>query len=837
MYKTDLSEKNDGIFLNHENLKIKVLEEEHMKKVILILILTLGKVLVAQSTSLNGTVKDKENKQPLNSATVTLHNIQDSAMVTGAATDANGNFVIPGVKNGEYYLKVSYIGYEPLFINKLSVQSQGKMEIGDLQLSSTAYATSDVVVTAEKNLLEYNFDKKVINVAKDMTSVGGTALDILKNTPSVTVDSDGNVSLRGKQNVTILVDGQPRPMGNNGGSILEMIPAGMIDKIEIITNPSARYEASGDTGIINIITKKNRSEGFNTQVSVNAGTGDKYGGSTNLNYKIGDFNLYGSYNVNSNRMNMRMYQYRELFVTPGNTSYLVQNMARDMHMKTHTINFGLDYNLTETDKLTFSVDTRFFDRSLGGNLNTLSYTGILPNNPSYSKMGNAFDTKGIDLRAGYKKDFTGKGHELTADLFWSYGDDTFNNETFNQYYDQNLNPLAPIKWMTGNFNVNRVGTLQIDYVNPIENGPKIEAGYKGSIKGLDNNYNYYNFDFNTNQYVNNAARNNNFVYNEQIHSLYGMYADSLLGIKYQVGLRGEQTIIDADQKNINKKINRSYFDLFPSLNLNYMITQENGLHFSYSRRINRPNQWWLNPAVNYIDSTNSFFGNPELNPEYTNSFEFGVDNYFKDFDVTTSLFYKASDDQITQYRQLNSATGVFENTVYNIGESKNYGLELVLNTRFLQWLRINGSASFYKNELSGNISNYSFSNNSFDFTSRLFANVTLPENIFMQLMVFYMGPTATAQGTRKEMYWTDISFRKDFFNNKLSLTLKVNDIFKTMKFAMDTNGPNFTSMNEFSRDSRIFTLGITWKLDAQFRQPDRKRPNGDGGQPGGDMMF
>ncbi|NUM72183.1 MAG: TonB-dependent receptor [Ignavibacteriaceae bacterium] len=808
-----------------------------MKKVILILILMVGKVLVAQSTSLNGKVTDKENKQPLNAATVTLHNITDSAMVTGAATDANGNFIIPGVKNGDYYLKISYIGYEPLFVNKLNIQSQGKMEIGDLQLSSTAYATSDVVVTGEKNLLEYNFDKKVINVAKDMTSVGGTALDILKNTPSVTVDSDGNVSLRGKQNVTILVDGQPRPMGNNGGSILEMIPAGMIDKIEIITNPSARYEASGDTGIINIITKKNRSEGFNTQVSLNAGTGDKYGGSTNLNYKIGDFNLYGSYNVNSNRMDMRMYQYRELFVTPGNTSYLVQNMARDMHMKTHTINFGFDYNLTETDKLNFSIDTRFFDRSLGGNLNTSSYTSILPNNPSYSKMGNAFDTQGIDLRAGYKKEFAEKGHELTADLFWSYGDDTFNNETFNQYYDQNTNPLLPIKWMTGNFNINRVGTLQIDYVNPIENGPKIEAGYKGSAKGLDNNYNYYNFDFNTNQYVNNAARNNNFIYNEQIHSLYGMYADSLLGIKYQLGLRGEQTIINADQKNINKEINRSYFDLFPSLNLNYMITQENGLHFSYSRRINRPNQWWLNPAVNYIDSTNSFFGNPELNPEYTNSFEFGVDNYFKDFDVTTSLFYKASDDQITQYRQLNSATGVFENTVYNIGESRNYGLELVLNTRFLPWLRINGSASLYKNELTGNIASNSFSNNSFDFTSRLFANVTLPENIFMQLMVFYMGPTATAQGTRKEMYWTDISFRKDFFNNKLSLTFKVNDIFKTMKFAMDANGPNFNSMNEFSRDSRIFTLGITWKLDAQFRQPDRKRPNGDGGQPGGDMMF
>jgi len=802
-------------------------------KYIISALIILTVTVFSQSATLKGKIYDQDNNQPLNAASVTLHSQADSSMITGAASDAKGNFVLNNIRQGNYYLRVSYIGYQTVTLPSVIVDKPGEKDLGEIKISSKAVNIGDVLVTGEKQQFEYNFDKKVINVDKDLTAVGGTVLDILKNTPSIQVDQDNNITLRGKSNIKILIDGKPRPF-TDAGTLLEMIPASQIDRIEIITNPSARYDAEGDTGIINIITKKEEKSGFNTIASLTAGTGDKYGGSLNLNYNIGALNLYSSYNVRSDRRTMNMNQYRETYFT-DTTSFLDQRMNRGMGIKVHSVSLGMDYALSATDKFNFSGDYRYHDREVGGLLNSAQYTRF-NNLPSYyNKINDAANDYGYELRAGYMKEFRGKDHELLVDAYYGYDTDKDINNTFVQYYDLQSNPLNPVLWETETGEKNHSGTLQIDYINSIIGGPKIEGGYKLEFRNNDDRYSYFNFPSVSAGRIEDPTKANNFLYERMVHSLYALYSDSLGALRYQLGFRVENTYLSGDQQNINKKFERNFTDYFPTLNMNYMFDESRGVYFNYSRRINRPNGRQLNPFVEVVDSTIIRYGNPELNPEYADAYELGFDNFFDFGDVSVAGFYRKSVDQIQMYRTLNT-NGVFENTFLNFAVGENYGLEFLYNLNFVRWLRINGDVSYFKTTVEGNAGLTKISNFNYSWAGRINSSIILPEAFFIQLMAVYRGPSATPQGTRFEMYWMDLAFRKDFFNGKLSLNLRFSDVFNTMKFKSDSREATFFATNEFIRESQVITLGITWRLDSTQKQPDKKRPNNENGG-GDDMMF
>lgn len=783
-----------------------------------------------------GVVKDASTKKAIEYATVGLYKVQDSSMVTGNVTDKLGEFAIETSAPGKYYLAVSFIGYNKTIKEDIQIDfTNSTVNVGTLFLTPNT-ELSTVKVEGEKDLVTLDIDKKVYDVSKNITNTGGSASDVLGNVPSVSVDVDGNVSLRGSESVIILIDGRPSGLsGNSRKAILDNIPASSIESVEIISNPSAKYDADGMSGIINIKLKKDKKQGLNGSLAFSAGTRDKYNAAFSLNFRDKKVNFYTNYSYRYNNSFNKGYTLNNFF--GEDTSYYIDQSSLGFRKGgNHLVRAGFDFypNLTNT----FSISGSFgYNYNTNVSATVYNYQNSL-RDPLYTNVreqGTTENSFNYDLNGAWKHTFVKKGRELSAEASYSGNDGPENTQYRNILKDSAghwLN-LRPALQNTDRISSFSVVTVQMDFVEPLRKNMGLEVGVKSTTRHNDNDFRSRSFDYGNMQFVNDAFITNRFVYHEQVYASYASLSHSIKKWGYKVGLRVEHTRINSDLVTTQVKNAKNYTGFFPSAHVAFKPTQGWELRLSYSRRINRPRIHDLNPFTDYSDPVNLMAGNPNLNPEYINSGEFNVSFSKKKHSVSGSVYYRYTENVMTRFRTVDTASGTSVTSQYNVGFAHSAGVELISRHELFKWWNITANVNAFYYKISSNNSFGNLSNNNIGGFGRIISNWKFLKGTEAQLTLGYWAPSAAPQGAAKAIWGIDVGLKKDFWKNRITVNLAVTDIFNTRRFAIVSQGENFSLDLYRKRETRIATLTVTLKLGKQ--DAGQRRNRGGGGNDGGGM--
>lgn len=781
---------------------------------------------------LTGKVIESEEAKPLMYASIVLNTVKDSTMVSGAITREDGTFTMEELPPGTYFITINYVGFPPQDFNNIRITfREPEYDMGVIEISPSAQVLNEVTVEAARSLMETGLDRRVINVGQEITAIGGTGLDIMQNIPSVAVDFDGNVSLRGSSNVTILIDGRPSTLtGLSGSEALEQIPAEMIERVEVITNPSARYNPEGTSGIINVVLKQQRRPGYNGMASLNAGSAGRYSGSINLNYKVNKLNFFTNYSGRLSDMDFFGNSMRETF-NAGSSNFMDQDITGDMGMNSHNIQAGIDYNFNQKNTLTFSSSYSNWNRSFD-NLTEYMLYSDLTNPNSLFLMDNETDMlhNSFTHQLNFRRTYDEKHRELIADVSFSTRNMDRNENFFQEFYEQNWsNPNGQILEERSNmFGDNWSFTTQLDYVHPLSEESKFETGYRIQLREMDSNFNFENFNPETGDWINNPNRSNHFIYDEQIFAAYGMYATMLGKFSIQAGLRAEQTFTTADQRSdVDPAYNNQYLSLFPTAHIRRNFENNQSMQISYSRRINRPHNRNINPFLRYNSEYDVSFGNPDLSPEFINSYEIGYQKFWNTTTLNPSLFYRYTNGMITRYRYVDQIEGndVTVSTYDNLNRGISYGTELILTQRISNWWNVNTTLSYFRSIIDG--AQMAEEADSYSWSGRFVSNMNLGSGWNLQVNGFYRSPIIMLQGEMDAMYSASAGVRKNIWGNTGTISLNISDIFNTLRFSMYNYGDNFSMDMERWRTSRMISLGFTYRINEFERRNNRRsRDNG-----------
>ena len=797
-----------------------------MKKFMIISLLILyAGLTIAQKTTMRefkieGIVTDTKNA-PVPYANVVLYNSSDSLLINGTTTDSDGKFeIMAGSSN--YYLKISFLSYQTKTIPDLKFNNKG-IALNRIVLEDNSQLLNEVVITGQRSQLQLDLDKKVFNVGSDITSLGGSAADILNNVPSVAVEMDGTVTLRGSENVRILIDGKPSGLvGLRSTDALRQLQGDIIEKVEIITNPSARYDAAGEVGIINLVLKKNKNKGLNGIFTANAGYPSYYGGSYSINYRKDKLNFFSNYGVSyrSNPGKGSTYQN----YSGADTSFIFNEKSIELRSGlSNNFMFGSDYYFSEKSSLTASF---LYENSQERNSNKIEYTDYAGDNSfiQSTKREESGKSKENNFEAalGYKKKFERKDQELTVDFKWMQTKEP-NNSDIKQYNASGINDLNQ---RSGTSEDEYNYLLQADYIHPFLNNVKLETGLKSNIRIVNSNY-YFEQQDNSLNWVSFPAYVNNLVYNEKIYAAYLMSSYEFKSISVQAGLRGEFSDISTELTKTNEKNHRSYLDLFPSASLSYKVNDNHTFQISYSRRLNRPHFRMLMPYDGFGDSRILEQGNPDLNPEYTDSYETGYFMDYEKFNVLSTVYYRHRTGVIQRFSSVDSV-GITHIVPVNISTQNAYGLELNLTYEIDRSLRFNSNFNFYKAITKGNYDKKDFTSETYSWTNRSSLAVNLFGSDF-QTTFNYRAPRITPQGKDLSVYYVDLGVTREIFDGKGTLAFNVRDLFNSRKRSSIVNSDGLYSRSENRFHSRQFLLTFTFRLnkEANNRDDERDEPNGD----------
>jgi outer membrane receptor protein involved in Fe transport len=778
---------------------------------------------------LKGQILDAVSNQPIEYSTIALFQMRDSAVSGGTITDPKGNFKVEQIPAGRYNVRVQFMGYETMIIKDIAFRpAEPEVNLGTIKLKPSASSLAGVEVTAEREMMVSNLDKKIINVDKSIASIGGSAVDVMQNIPSVSVDADGNVSLRGSDNITILVDGKPTGLAEiSSGDLLQQIPASSIESVEIITNPSVRYDPEGTSGIINIVLKKRSLQGLNGLVSFTAGTGDRYNTSINLNYRKDKFNVFAGYDNRLGRFNSTGVTERNTFNDEGST-LLLQNQVMKNRRDMHNVNTGIDYQLNDFNTLSFNFKIRQMTFGNEGDNRSYTFNEALDTLRNFNRFSESErNIKSYNYTVSYKRTYATKGKELTADFIINDNKMNGNQDIVQTEYTPGFNPDQPSLQRSTSRNTNMMYVAQANFALPMLNGGRIETGFKSSLKDITMRNGLSDFNYPVNDWIFNESAINNFDYFEQIHAVYGIYSASFKNLKYQAGLRAEQLISESDIIQANDQFDLSYLSLFPSVHMVYELTKTQQMSVSYSRRIRRPDNRQLNPYVDYSDSLNIRYGNPKLKPEFVNSYELGWSNFWGKNSVNATLFYRQTVGVINHITRLESP-GVTATTYENLNNGKSYGIELIGSREFAKWMKTNLNVSFFRSEIDGSQTLGIEGSESFEWMAKLNLNFPIRKDLNLSLAGNYNSPRTMAQGKMKEVYFADVAVRYDFMKNKASLSFRVSDIFDSRRFDGETWGEGFNIKMNRKMESRVAYLGFTYRINNYNRQRERDRNNQNG---------
>jgi outer membrane receptor protein involved in Fe transport len=756
----------------------------------------------------------------------------DSVLVTGAVSDGEGQFTIP-VKPGAYYLMVTFLSFEEKLIPNINVVDKN-ITLGKITLKAGSKILDAVTIQGEKSQMELYLDKRVFQVGKDLSNISGSAAEILDNVPSVAVDVDGNISLRGSGNVRILIDGRPSGMtGISTADALRQVQGNLIESIEVITNPSARYDAEGEVGIINIILKKEKNKGVNGSFSFNAGYPDNYGGSFNLNFRKQNLNFFSSYGFLYRSNPGTGFSTQSFRDTERDTTFsFLQNNSRTRSGTSHNIRAGLDYYFSNTSILTGSFIIRASD---GLNRSENNYEYFDSNNTSVSSIvRNEDETEpelNTEIALSYRKEYARKGQLLTADFKWIENVETEKSEF--REYDFTQDSLTLQR--SSNTENERNALIQLDYVHPFNEKGKIEAGFKSTLRVIDNDFKVEQQDEENNNWTILPSLNNNLIYTENIHAAYIIAGNEIKQFSWQAGLRGELSDIAVELTETNEINYQNYFNLFPSAHLSYQFSPEKTIQLSYSYRLSRPSFRDLMPFSNYSDNRNVRIGNPNLRPEYTNSIELGY-LLTKDWgSILSSAYYRYRTGVVQSItEQVPDSIGYTRTLPVNLASENAYGLEFNFAYNPVKWWRLNTNANFYRSIIDGDYEEQRFYSDTYTWNSRTTSRITFLKVWDFQAGFNYRAPRITPQGRDLSMYFIDLGLSRDFLKGNATITFSVRDLLNTRKFRSIIEEDDYRLEREFQWRARQFLITLNYRLNSK-KSNRPKESNGDSDNDGSEF--
>lgn len=774
---------------------------------------------------IRGKVTEGKSAVPMEYASIALFSYKDSSLIGGTVSSPDGTFQIDQVPFGRYYIEANFIGYEKKVIAPVMVTPQNKIvDLGNISLELARQSIDEVEVVADRKHVEYKIDKKVINVSQDLNAAGGTAVDVLENVPSVQVDIEGNVSVRGSSGFTVLIDGKPTVL--QGSDALHQIPASSIENIEIITNPSVKYDPDGNAGIINIILKKQVQSGMNGIANLSLGTQNKYRGDVLLNYRKGKWNFFGGLNYGNNLFTGKM-EKEQISFTDSTDNYVVTSGPMNFKRVNMSVKGGLDYDVTDNSTLSFSgeVGSYGFNRETYSLIHEYTAPATLD---YYARNSSVSERSGLyyNMNLNYTVNFAKPGHKLVAMANYSKrsGDDTENQDDAET--DQNYNPVDDalanmIQTIEGDNSDNF--RFQADYTLPLGEKGKFEAGYQARIDKDLESYTFRNYDHASASWIENPLYSSSMDFFRNIQAAYAMYSNEWMGIQYQLGLRGEYTYRNITHEKAAEPYTINRLDLFPTIHFAKSFENDHQLTVSYSKRIERPDGWSLDPFPSYIDPYNIRIGNPALLPEYIHSYELGYQKGFGMDFIAFEAYYKHTENLISRITQIDQETGLFLQTFANVNSDKSLGGELMGNWTPAKWLKLNASFNGYYYRIDGEMDGAAVERESFNWDTRLNATFTATPTTRIQVNSSYRGPSVTVQGSEEGFFYMNLALRQDLFKRKLSATLQVRDLLGTMKHDFTMSGTDFYSHVTMAHDPRVVTLTLSYKINNyKMKQEDMK---------------
>lgn len=777
--------------------------------------------------SITGKVTDKGSAEPLPYVTVTVKD--NGTVVTGAITDDNGDFAVKNLPLKNYTVEFQFMGYKTSVMPVNLSDSNKAAALGTIAISEDATLLNEVEVIKETSTIEQKIDRKVITVGRDLTTAGGTASEIMGNIPSVNVDQDGKISLRGNQNVRVLVDG--RPTNIDPAQLLKQIPSTSIKKIELITNPSAKYNPEGMSGIINIILHKNANDGFNGNFNAGVTFGEtpKFNNSLDANYRRGKVNFFG--NVGSN------------FGKYFNEGFVQRTDAKPIDQQLDIVNdnegilgkIGMDYYIDDNNTLSVYTNQNYFNGEAAIVTDiTYGLTGL--NQSQFSRIDS--DNRNNTYNLAYKHKFEKEGH--TLDFEGNYNE---SKSTQDVNYTTTENGIATDEFNDDLTDERQNTTLNLDYVNPLNEKTNLELGAEARIIRSDNEYN-------TTRFVENVALQNSvYSYDMDIFSAYATFGQKFDKFSYQLGARFESYKVKANFNKGQDTFDDDYFTVYPSAYLSYSLNEKNMLQLSYSRRVDRPSLEQTKPVREFSTVLVTALGNQELEPQFTNSVEL---NYTKMFgegsSFTAGVFYRLIDNEINRVLYPDESTTATEDQIMsfdNFDSNTAFGFELSANYRIAKWWDIQPAIDFSGIRQQGIVSReitegvYEFINRKVDvnaFNARLNSNWRLNSRLSFLLFGFYRGPVDGIQNNTKEMYKVDSGMRYTLLDNKMSLSLRFNDMFNTMRYGFDSQYP-WAQRGEFRWESRTVYFGLNYMFGGgKNRAMQRKQRDDNTKQSSGGMF-
>lgn len=777
-----------------------------------------------------------ENKEPIEYANLRIFGA-DSTVLTGGFSDAKGNIEIEKVPFGTYYGVISAFGFTDLLVPRIILDFKSiKSDLGVRILRLEANVEfEEVVITSEKKVLETSFDKRVYNLEEDLTTQGGSATDVLSNIPSIEVDNQGTVSLRGNSNVTILIDGRPSAISGGFTGALEAIPAASIERIEIVTNPSAKYDPDGTAGIINIVLKKNKLRGMNAGIDLSGATGPLFNGSLNFNYRTEKLNLYASYAYRRSQGYRNNFNDRVSFLSDTINLTQVRD-GGDLDIS-HTMKAGGDFFIKQNQVIGFSVSGSTSDRTRSGDqMNFERINGDI--NRSWNRI--TLDPRlrsNLDLNSDYKWDFKEKKGDFAVVLTQSFGTNDDIGVFEETYFDAlgNMNPFELYQQQIGAMNTSMF-TGSADLTRNLNEKMRYETGFKTIFnRRFRSNY-LETLDSVSGNVLPDYNVINDFQFDEDIYSAYGIFAHQPFEkFKYQVGMRLEQANTRPQLITTNENFENNYFSFFPSAHVIYEPKEKREFALSFSRRINRPNSWHLNPFPVYDDPLNLRQGNPALNPEYINSLEASHQRIYEKLTLSGSFYFRQTVDKIQRVREF-FPDGVSIMNFANIDESYDFGLEVIGMYSPFKWWKNTISFNGYESRLSANVGGIELRNRGISWNAKWNATFNLFKNTTtLQVNAQYYAPSFTVQGYYQRTGGVDLALNRVFFDKKLSIGARVTDIFDTQGFLMEvTQGPTI-QYSEYKWLTRRFFITASYKLGRIDEMKQRKRASGSGAGGGDDF--
>ncbi len=775
----------------------------------------------SKKVEITGKVIDNDTKQPLEYATVVLTSIKNKK-ISGGLTDKNGNFNIE-VITGMYNVSIEFISFKTYKINSTTIASN--TNLGTISLVADSESLDEVEIIAEKTTVEIRLDKKIYNVGKDLTVRGGTVSDVLDNVPSVSVDVEGNVALRGNDNVRILINGKPSGLvGLNSTDALRQLPADAIEKVEVITSPSARYDAEGTAGILNIILRRSKIQGLNGALTTNIGYPTSGGISGNLNYRTGDFNFFTTSGYNYREVPGNSFTSNE-FINTNPSTFLEESRNFDRIRKGLSINTGVEWYVNETASITASVVFRESDNE-SNTTNEILQRDILGNETNTVRLDPELeDDKTVQFSLNFDKNFKIDGHKLTFDFQFEES-----SEDENSLINQDGLDVEEVATLEDQQRI----LLQTDYVLPIGEKTQFELGYRGNFNTLDTDYAVAVNEGGT--FVLNTDLSNNLIYREYVNALYSQYGSKREKFSYLIGLRLEATRITIDQVTTNDRQVKSYANLFPTINLGYEINENESFTLGYNRRIRRPRSRFINPFPSRSSATNLFQGNPDIDPSISDGFDLGYLNRMGKLTLNTSIYFQRATDAFNFISQDTGETvdlngqqvPVIRRTPINLATNDRYGFEFTLTYNPSKKWRVNGNFNLFKSITKGDFEGENFDADNTSWFIRLNNKVTLPGKVDWQTRLSYRGPSENAQNKREGIFSTNMAFSKDLFKEKASLAFNISDLFNTRKRKSETFTPTFMGTSEFQWRERSFNLSFTYRFNQKKKRSQRQR-NDDGG--------